>query len=212
VATQAERKDETRALLLSAAAAVFAERGVEGASVDAIAEAAGRTSGALYSHFGSKEGLLIELLESWRSEVSAAILVDLSDARTVDERLLALWHEFAHAKGPARQWVQLEHELWRWATRAQANELGNVIAARYRTAREAMTALFDEWALEGLIPAPRVGAGAAVIGLLIGLEMQHRLDRAAVTDAVALAGLRALLVTMTAGGRSGTRSSPSRPT
>ncbi len=193
MATQAERKDETRALLLSAAAAVFAQRGVEGASVDAIAEAAGRTSGALYSHFGSKEGLLIELLESWRSEVSAAILVDLSDARTSDERLLALWHEFAHAKGAARQWVQLEHELWRWVTRTEHNEKRTLIADRYRTARDAMTALFDEWAREGLIPAPRADAGPAVIGLLIGLEMQHRLDPAAVTDEIALAGLRALL-------------------
>jgi AcrR family transcriptional regulator len=193
VATQAERKDETRALLLSAAAAVFAERGVEGASVDAIAEAAGRTSGALYSHFGSKEGLLIELLESWRNEVSTAILFDLSRARTVDERLLALWHEFAHAKGAARQWVQLEHELWRWVTRAQHNEMRALIADRYRAARDALTALFDDWARDGLIPARRVDAGPAVIGLLIGLEMQHRLDPAAVTDEIALAGLRTLL-------------------
>ena len=60
MATQGERKAETRARLLSAAATVFADLGIEGASVDAIAETAGRTSGALYAHFGSKEGLLID--------------------------------------------------------------------------------------------------------------------------------------------------------
>ncbi|HZP28809.1 MAG TPA: helix-turn-helix domain-containing protein, partial [Acidimicrobiia bacterium] len=91
MATQAERRDETRARLLAAAATVFADRGVEGASVDAIAEEAGRTSGALYAHFGSKEGLLLDLLETWRNEVSTAISVDLSQARTLDARLLALW-------------------------------------------------------------------------------------------------------------------------
>lgn len=40
---------------------------------------------------------------------------------------------------------------------------------------------------------PGAGAGSAMIGLLIGLEMQHRLDPAAVTDEIALASLRALL-------------------
>jgi AcrR family transcriptional regulator len=193
VATQTERKDETRARLLAAAATVFAERGVEGASVDAIAEEAGRTSGALYAHFGSKEGLVIELLESWRSEVSTNILAGLSHARSLDERLLALWHSFAHPKGAARQWVQFEHELWRWVTRVEHDEMRVLVADRYRTARQAITARLEEWAQERLIPAPRAEAGPAIIGLLIGLEMQHRLDPEAVTDEIALASLRALL-------------------
>jgi AcrR family transcriptional regulator len=193
VPTQAERKDETRALLLAAAAAVFAERGVERASVDAIAEAAGRTSGALYAHFGSKEGLLIELLESWRNQVNTAISADLSVARTVDERLFALWHDFAHAKGAAHQWVQFEHELWRWVTRAEHDEMRALVAGRYRTAGQAMTAMLEGWARELLIPAPGAGAGPAMIGLLIGLEMQHQLDPGIVTDEIALASLRALL-------------------
>jgi AcrR family transcriptional regulator len=192
MATQAERKDETRARLLAAAAAVFADRGIEGASVDAIAQAAERTSGALYAHFGSKEGLLIELLESWRNEVSTAISADLSRARTVEERLLALWHEFAHPRGAARQWVQFEHELWRWVTRADHDEMQALVAARYRAAGKAMTGLLEGWADDGLVPAPRVGAGPAMIGLLIGLEMQHRLDPDAVTDEIALAALRAV--------------------
>lgn len=179
--------------LLAAAAAVFAERGIEGASVDAIAEAAGRTSGALYAHFGSKEGLLIELLESWRSEVSTSISADLSQARTIDDRLLALWHDFAHPKGAARQWVQLEHELWRWVTRAEHSEMLALIADRYRTSREAVTALLVRWAQERRIPEPRADAGPAMIGLLIGLEMQHRLDPTAITDEIAVAALRALL-------------------
>jgi AcrR family transcriptional regulator len=194
VATQAERKDETRARLLAAAAAVFAERGIEGASVDAIADAAGRTTGALYAHFGSKEGLLLELLESWRSEVSLAISVDLSQAQTLDERLLALWRDFAAPQGAARQWVQLEHELWRWAIRAGHDQLQALVAERYLAARGAMTRMADAWAAEGLIPKPRSDVGAAIIALLIGLEMQHRLERDAVTEAVALAALRSVLL------------------
>ena len=48
------RSVETRARLLSAAAAIVAEQGIEGASVDAIAERAERTSGAIYDHFDGK--------------------------------------------------------------------------------------------------------------------------------------------------------------
>jgi len=62
--TQEERKAETRSRLLAAAAELFADHGVDAVSVDAVAEAAGRTSGAVYAHFGSKQGLLLALLDS----------------------------------------------------------------------------------------------------------------------------------------------------
>jgi AcrR family transcriptional regulator len=49
--------------LLAAARRVFAERGYQGASLDLVSERAGCTKGALYHYFGSKEGLLLELLD-----------------------------------------------------------------------------------------------------------------------------------------------------
>lgn len=70
--TQEQRRDETRRRLLAAAAEVFADRGVDNASVDAIADAAERTSGSIYAHFGSKEGLLFELVDAWKNDVAAA--------------------------------------------------------------------------------------------------------------------------------------------
>ncbi len=69
--TQQERKAETRARLLAAAAELFADQGIDAVSVDAVAEAAGRTSGAVYAHFGSKQGLLLALLDSWKDSVLA---------------------------------------------------------------------------------------------------------------------------------------------
>ena len=62
--SKAEAKARTRELLLSAAARTFARKGFAGASVDEIAEAAGYTVGALYSNFGSKERLFVELMRS----------------------------------------------------------------------------------------------------------------------------------------------------
>ncbi len=49
--TQLERRAETRARLITAAVALFAEHGPAAVSVDAVAATAGRTSGAVYDHF-----------------------------------------------------------------------------------------------------------------------------------------------------------------
>ncbi|HEY5247653.1 MAG TPA: helix-turn-helix domain-containing protein, partial [Dermatophilaceae bacterium] len=78
MATQEQRKAETRQRLLDAAAALFAERGVDAVSIDAVAEAADRTSGALYAHFGSKAGLLNALLESLVNETASVMEAELS--------------------------------------------------------------------------------------------------------------------------------------
>jgi AcrR family transcriptional regulator len=56
-------RENTRARLLAAASEVFAELGLEGASVEAICERAGFTRGAFYSNFDSKEELLLGLMQ-----------------------------------------------------------------------------------------------------------------------------------------------------
>src|SRR5215207_2242026 len=95
MATQGERRAETRQRLLDAAADLFATRGIEASSVDAIAERAERTSGAIYDHFGGKEGLLFALLEGWVDDVAAVIGAELATATTLEERLAALWRNVA---------------------------------------------------------------------------------------------------------------------
>src|SRR5918992_6091674 len=54
---------QTRQELLEAAARVFARRGFHGASVEAVSEEAGYSTGALYSNFGGKEDLFLALWE-----------------------------------------------------------------------------------------------------------------------------------------------------
>src|SRR3954465_2706966 len=61
------RKAQTRARLLDAAASVYARGGVDGAPLDEVAAEAGFTKGAVYSHFGSKENLLLALSEQQRT-------------------------------------------------------------------------------------------------------------------------------------------------
>jgi AcrR family transcriptional regulator len=57
------RREATRQKLLDAAALVFAEVGVDAASVEAICERAGFTRGAFYSNFETKDELMLALTE-----------------------------------------------------------------------------------------------------------------------------------------------------
>lgn len=57
------RRAQTRERLLAAARTVFAEQGVEGASVEEICEAAGFTRGAFYSNFSSRSDLVLALIQ-----------------------------------------------------------------------------------------------------------------------------------------------------
>ncbi len=66
-----KRKAETRALLVEAGLGVFAERGVELASLDEVAEAAGFTKGAIYRQFPSKGAFLLALFEQYAAVARA---------------------------------------------------------------------------------------------------------------------------------------------
>jgi AcrR family transcriptional regulator len=56
-------RDDTREKLFEAAARVFEEQGIGGASIEDIAGAAGFTRGAFYSNFKSKDELIIAMIE-----------------------------------------------------------------------------------------------------------------------------------------------------
>jgi AcrR family transcriptional regulator len=75
-APPAERADaaRNRRRVLDAAAALFAERGVDGVSMDDIVTAAGVGKGTLYRRFGDKSGLAAALLDEHERELQSAIL------------------------------------------------------------------------------------------------------------------------------------------
>jgi AcrR family transcriptional regulator len=189
--SQAQRKAETRGRLLSAAAALFAREGFHGTSTDAVADAADRTSGALYAHFGDKHGLLLALLDQMKDATSSAIRADLEQASSLEERVAVLWRDFAApAETLGDTWLLLEHELWLWAARHPAD--ADRLAQRYARERARLAQGIAAWH-DGTPSRPAPELAVLVLALLLGLEMQHRLDPAAVPDHVAVDGLLALL-------------------
>jgi AcrR family transcriptional regulator len=82
---RAEQVARNRDLVLAAARRVFLARGYAGASLEAIAEDAGFSSGVVYSQFGSKADMFFALLER-----------RIEDRASQNERIAA---EFAGADG-----------------------------------------------------------------------------------------------------------------
>ncbi|MBJ3775791.1 TetR/AcrR family transcriptional regulator [Acuticoccus mangrovi] len=64
--------ERTRRHILDAARAAFAHQGLDGARVDAIAEASGVNKRMIYYYFDDKEGLFLAVLEEIYAELSAA--------------------------------------------------------------------------------------------------------------------------------------------
>jgi AcrR family transcriptional regulator len=78
-----------RELILNAAKQVFAEEGLEGASLRAIALRAGYTPAALYFHFESKEAIYAEVLKASLASLGATVDIAIAQTRTPASRLKA---------------------------------------------------------------------------------------------------------------------------
>ena len=78
-------RENTKARLLEAAAQVFAEVGLDGASVEAVCERAGFTRGAFYSNFYSKDELFLTLAAGVADARVAAVRTRVEQMRADGE-------------------------------------------------------------------------------------------------------------------------------
>ncbi len=97
----------TRRGILTAATALFAERGFSGAHVNDIVAQAGTTKPMIYYHFGSKEGLFAAVLESVYAgmrEIEGSLRLDGLPPVEAMRRLVHVTFDY-HAAHP--DWVRL---------------------------------------------------------------------------------------------------------
>ena len=187
-----ERREETRLLLLQAAAVLFARRGYDGVSLDAVADEAGFTKGAVYSHFSSKHDLLAGLL-AWHSDRQFAELrAVLARPEPLDERVRQLIAPFFGAPEDMESWCLLFVELWLRAMREPS--LRPLLARLYDDTRSAVAGMIEREAeklgLSLTVPAEDVAQGLLALG--DGLMMRHVLtpsERTATTYRSALHAL-----------------------
>lgn len=94
---QPEHKDRSRAKIVGAGAALAKRAGFGATGIDALAKAAGLTSGALYKHFRGKDALLSAIVDRELSATTARF------ARIDAERVLAAvdaYLSLAHVNHP----------------------------------------------------------------------------------------------------------------
>jgi AcrR family transcriptional regulator len=89
VGRQKAVSDLKRGLILDAARKVFEAEGLDGASLRAIAAAAGYTPAALYFHFESKEAIYAAVLRGSLANLGRAVTRAISRSRTPADRLRA---------------------------------------------------------------------------------------------------------------------------
>lgn len=169
-------REEVRRRLLEAAARVFAERGYEDSRVEDIAHAAGFTKGAVYSNFGSKQGLFGAILGESSDTEHATVMAGVRDA---DDPAAAVR---AAARLVARRIVG-DTERGRlgleFAARAARDEQAKGVVTPMRRAQRAAAARSVDEVVErsGLHSAvsPEL-AGLILHCLTNGLSMEHLAD------------------------------------
>ncbi len=168
-------KERTRQRLLDAAASVFARRGIEAASLDEVAEAAGYTKGAIYSNFASKTDLVLALLERRVGQQAAAAEAALA-GMTLEQGLRALDDQAARAGGIDRDWIVLVIEFWLRAMRDERARAA--MAERYERARTLTASLlarkYQEAGEEPPLPPRELAIVIEALG--IGVALQSLLD------------------------------------
>ncbi|TQM15052.1 TetR family transcriptional regulator [Pseudonocardia kunmingensis] len=184
--TREQSRARTRELLLDAAAALFAERGVNGASVEQIAERAGFSRGAFYGNFADKHDLVRELLQR-RTEQELAEVRALPGGDGYEG--LREWNR-ARAEH-LEEWLALRLELLLHALRHP--EARPALAAREDMARDAHArALASRFRERGVEPPADPRQLALIVHALEdGLLLQRmlapdRLPADVVVDAVEL--------------------------
>lgn len=90
-----ERGVRTEAAILDATLRLLATRGIQGTSLDAVAEEVGVAKSSILWHFGSKEELLLRVAERVFDEVAQGPVRQILELPTIEERDEATWRFFS---------------------------------------------------------------------------------------------------------------------
>lgn len=206
--TREQSRARTRRRLLESAAAVFAERGFAGASVEEVAERAGFSRGAFYSNFASKDDVFLALLDH-HIEAGLRSLQDARDQGSPPEALFELLRAGTMGRmNEPRAWTLLWAEFWLHVVRNP--ELAPKLAARQRAARAALASLVEAQCQElgATLPMPAEELASLMLAVDDGLKLQEHLDPSAVPADLRARALVFFLRHLAPGAGSGRRPDP----
>ncbi|MBB4686781.1 TetR/AcrR family transcriptional regulator [Amycolatopsis jiangsuensis] len=176
--TRAEQQQRTHEHLLTAGRQVFLRRGFLAATVEEIATDAGYTRGAVYKHFGGKEGLWLAIVEAGAQAHLEGLRKALARATTRDDVLAALAPADPTDEDAAK-WSAATAEVL--AATAQQPETAALVAAIQQRHDDELVALLAEHSRRlRLEPTMPLQEAVVMLGALgIGLALRQTVAPAA---------------------------------
>ncbi|AFM19848.1 transcriptional regulator [Mycolicibacterium chubuense NBB4] len=174
--TRQRRLEHTRNLLLDAAEETFARKGLTGAALEDIADAAGYTRGAIYSHFGAKEELFLAVIDRQRQrflEIFSEVIQSLRRITDLDvDELARRWRDAG--SDPLR--AALNYELTLYLLRnPQARE--RLAAQRLETVASLGEFIGKEVArLGAVLTMPAESLARVILAVNDGVTLASHLD------------------------------------
>lgn len=183
--SRAEKQARTRAELLETAAAVFAQRGYEGATIEEIAERAGYSHGAVYSNFAGKDDLFLAVFEDYmagRARELADTQAELAEDAPLELRARALADQWMERFAADRDSFLLHLEFLAGSRREP--QLAERFGTRSAAMRETIAAYIGQYQEEEGVELPLLPADLALIlrALGIGLAIEALVNPEAVSD------------------------------
>jgi AcrR family transcriptional regulator len=172
--TRAERREQTRQELVTAAEECFVSGGFHASSVEQVADRAGYTKGAVYSNFASKEDLFFAVYER---RVEQALTEVLPDLRQAGAEQAFDWMATATVERRGRDdgWLAVFFEFWAHVLRHP--ELRERFAAIHARFLEPLTETVRQLAEDrGLALPTDVNAGQVALAwnvMEIGLGLER---------------------------------------
>jgi AcrR family transcriptional regulator len=168
-------RDDTRDKLFEAAARVFEEQGIGGASVEAIAAAAGFTRGAFYSNFNGKDELIIAMLEDHVEQSIRRCLELLANHKDPADFIDAFRNMNRSRQDPFGRSPLLHMEMILFVARAEKRR--PELAKRLRARRQMITEIVETTARHSgrTFPDP-AWVGAILLALEDGFRLHRLID------------------------------------
>lgn len=169
-------RDDTRDKLFEAAARVFEEQGINAASIETIAAAAGFTRGAFYSNFASKDELIIAMLEDHVEQSVRRCLDLLATHKDPADYIDALRNMDRSQQDPLGRAPLLHMEMILFVARAEKRRPD--LAKRLRARREMVTEIVETTARNSgrnVITNP-AWTGAILLALEDGFRLHRLID------------------------------------
>lgn len=160
--------------ILDAATEIFGSKGFASGTLGEIADQVGMTHAGILHHFGSKDHLLLEVLQHRdESDVEGFAEKHIPDGLELFRHLVRTAFANAARPGIVQAYVVLSAES------VTAGHPGReYFERRYRTLREEITHAFEVVCAQAGVTAPETiaDASAAILAVMDGLQVQWMLD------------------------------------